>query len=234
MLPTPTAAPFDAVIFDFHGTLIDQGSGRAWLEAGWRHAGLEGDPTRGRGHREALRLAAALEDIWGAAREIDPDSDRDLDPVRHREVFDEVIHRMGIDAPLADGLYATLTDGWSAYDDAQPVLASLKADGLRTAVLSNVGFDVRPVLDRTGLTGLVDVVALSCELGVAKPEPAAFEKVLDLLGAAAGTTLMVGDHWQDDGGAARVGIRTLLLPPTKGSTHGLDAVTGLVMGVAVP
>ena len=232
---SPTAVPFDAVIFDFHGTLIDQGSGREWLESAWQLAGLDGDLASAIGPREVRRLSASLERIWDHAREIDPENERDLGSARHREVFDEVIACMGgIDAALIDPLYATLTDGWTAYDDARPVLAALKADGIRTAVLSNVGFDIRPVLVRTGLMTIVDAVALSCEIGVAKPDPAAFSAALDLLVASPESTLMVGDNWHDDGGAAGAGIRTLILPPTTGPTHGLDAVTGLVSSLASP
>ena len=232
--PPAAAAPFEAVIFDFHSTLIDQGPGREWLEHGWECAGLESTPREALGEAESARIADALDHIWDDAREIDPDSDRDLDATRHRAVFDELVRRMGgIDDRLSDALYETFTSGWTAYDDAAPVLSVLKGAGIRTALLSNIGIDIRDVLSRTGLAPSLDVVALSCELGLTKPQPEVFLETLDLLGAAAERTLMVGDKWQDDGGAAGVGIRTLILPATSGPSHGLDAVTRLV-GIAGP
>ncbi len=39
---------------------------------------------------------------------------------------------------------------------------------------------------------------------------------------------MVGDSWQDDAGAAAIGVRTLVLPRTDGPEHGLDLVLRLV------
>jgi hypothetical protein len=51
---------------------------------------------------------------------------------------------------------------------------------------------------------------------------------LEALGVGPGAALMVGDNPRDDGGAARLGVRTLILPRTEGALHGLDAVLRLV------
>ena len=229
MTSAPVAAPFEAVIFDFHSTLIDQGPGSEWLALAWEHADRSSDPEAELGEAEVARLADALDHIWDAAREIDPDSERDLNPERHRAVFDELVRRMGgVDADLSAALYATFTSGWTAYDDAVPVLRALKGAGLRTALLSNIGIDIRDVLERTGLAPLIDVVSLSCEHRLTKPMPTVFLATLEMLGTSPERTLMVGDKWQDDGGAAGVGIRTLILPPTTGPVHGLELVTRLV------
>jgi FMN phosphatase YigB (HAD superfamily) len=39
---------------------------------------------------------------------------------------------------------------------------------------------------------------------------------------------MVGDSGKDDAGAAHIGMRTLLLPRTRGPVHGLAVVPVLV------
>jgi FMN phosphatase YigB (HAD superfamily) len=39
---------------------------------------------------------------------------------------------------------------------------------------------------------------------------------------------MVGDTVDDDGAAAHLGMRTLILPRTRGTTHGLEQVLRLV------
>jgi FMN phosphatase YigB (HAD superfamily) len=41
---------------------------------------------------------------------------------------------------------------------------------------------------------------------------------------------MVGDSPDDDTGAARLGVRTLILPRTRGPVHGLEVVLRLVGG----
>ena len=230
----PAGVPFGAVLFDLHSTLIDQGSGAEWLRQAWRRAGHADDPVAALGESEAARLAHALERIWDTARDIDPASDRDLDPTRHRAVFDELVRRMGgIDPDLSAALYDTFTAGWTAYDDSAPVLEAVKVAGLRTAVLSNIGIDVREVLERTGLAPYLDAVVFSCEVGVTKPQRSIFLKAVELLGSTPEATLMVGDKWQDDGGAAGAGIRTLILPATSGPVHGLGLVCRL-LGILEP
>jgi FMN phosphatase YigB (HAD superfamily) len=91
-----------------------------------------------------------------------------------------------------------------------------------------MGVDVRDVLAREGLLPLLDAVVLSCEAGAVKPEPAIFRTALEALDADPARTLMVGDNAHDDGGAAALGVRTLILPRTPDRRHkGLDAVLRL-------
>ena len=62
-----------------------------------------------------------------------------------------------------------------------------------------------------------------------------FLTALAALGVDARRALMVGDRASHDGGAAEVGIATLILPPATAvvSSRGLDAVTRLV-GIGDP
>ena len=226
---TPGPAPIAGVIFDFHHTLVQGADPQTWLDASWPLTGRAGSPRAALGDAGTDDLLHYLDHFWEHARIIDPDSARDLEPVRHREVWDRTIAGAPVvDAVLADALYSTLTTHWDAYDDAVPVLKALRDKGVRLALLSNVGYDLRPSLARLGLDDLVDGVVLSCELGVVKPATAIFQRALDLLGTPASQTLMVGDAWQDDGAAAALGVRTLILPRTEGPVHGLELVLRLV------
>ncbi len=178
-----------------------------------------------RRHKE---LAGYLDEIWHHAAAIDPLSERDLSPARHREVFTRTVEGLGVDPDLVDALYAVMTDRWVVFDDTAPTLRELKALGVRTLILSNIGIDIRGCLDRNGLIGLVDDVLLSYEVGIVKPDPAIFALALDRLGIPADRTLMVGDSARDDIGGAALGIRTLILPRTRGPLHGLALVTRMV------
>ena len=163
------------------------------------------------------------------ARELDPDSERDLSPTHHRAVYDALIERQGaISAALADALYRTMLDQWTLYDETLDVLATLRHRGIRLALLSNVGPEPRPTLARLGLTGMFDAEVLSLEVGVVKPDPEIFRIAVARLGLDPAEVLMVGDSVEDDGGAAQVGIRTLILPRATGSSHGLGLVLRLV------
>lgn len=221
--------PIDGVLFDFHSTLVEQGSGAEWLAAAWHRADRAGDPAQHLGAERAADLAARLERIWDTAREVDPENRRDVNALSHRRVFDRLVAAMGpLDPDLADALYATLTDGWTPYEDATPVLTALRGHGIRTALVSNMGIDVRDVLVRGSLSELLDAVVLSGEHGTAKPDPAVFTAALQLIDVPPERALMVGDSWRDDAAAAAVGIRTLILPPTPGSRRGLGMVLRLL------
>jgi HAD superfamily hydrolase (TIGR01509 family) len=223
--PVDAVPAVEAVLFDLHSTLLDQGDAAGWLAAAVRRAGA--DPA-GRDANDE-RLLALLDRIWERARVIDPAGRRDLDPASHRAVFDAVLADLpDVEPALAAALYGTLFDGWRPYADTVPVLSALRSAGKRTVLVSNVGVDVRPVLDRVGLLPLLDAVVLSVDLGVAKPAPQIFARALEVAGVPAERALMVGDSPGDDSGGAALGIRTLLLPRTRGPVHGLAAVVRLV------
>jgi HAD superfamily hydrolase (TIGR01509 family) len=222
------SVPVRAVLFDLHQTLVDGGDTVRWLDLAWRHLGRPGRFEPDGGVR-TTDLAAWLEDVWDHAALVDPDAERDLDGDAHRRVFHETVAAVpGVDPELAAALYATLPDALTAYEDARPTLAALTDHGVRTAVLSNIGFDVRPLLERSSLLGLLDGIVLSFEVGRKKPDPAIFHEALERLDAEPSETLMVGDSWRDDAAAADLGIRTLVLPRTRGRTHGLEVVRRVV------
>lgn len=235
-LPDPTTVqaadtarplPIRAVLFDFHQTLVHGGDAATWFAAGWDAAGRRTDATSDLGPDQVATAADFLDRIWEHAAVIDPESTRDEGPERHREVFLRTVERCpGVDPDLAEALYAVMPDQWTAFEDTAPVLAALREAGVRTAIVSNVGFDLRPVIARNGI--VVDALVMSYEVGSVKPDRGIFAHALESLGATAQEALMVGDSWRDDAGAAALGIRTLLLPRTDTRVRGLDAVLRLV------
>jgi HAD superfamily hydrolase (TIGR01509 family) len=217
------------VLFDFHSTLVDQGDPYSWLDRAWAHAGRNGTAASSLGEQGRADLAGWVDRIWEHVREVDPHNERDLSPQRHREVYDTLMEQVPqVDDELARSLYEVMLETWIPYDDSVPTLAELKRRGVATALVSNVGIDVRPVVERGGLENLLDVVVLSYEAGAVKPGAAIFQHTLDALGVSAAEALMVGDSAQDDAGAALIGIRTLILPRTTGTRHGLEIVLRLV------
>jgi putative hydrolase of the HAD superfamily len=82
---------------------------------------------------------------------------------------------------------------------AHDALRALRGAGLRLAVLTNGPSDLqREKLDRLGLVPLVDAVAISAEVGAAKPEPGAYAAVVEMLRLAPSELAMVGDNWSWD------------------------------------
>lgn len=211
-----------AVLFDFAGTLAMPEDRDAWLAAAGVDAAL-GEALE-RAGRPGGPYPAEVPDAVAAAY-----AARDRDPATHRAAYAGLLATV-VGPDTATRLYDRIltADGWRAYPDAVPVLEALRALGVRTALVSNVGYDLRPVLAGLGLLPLLDTVVLSYEVGATKPDPALFRAALDALGVSPDAALMVGDHATADGGATALGVRTLLLPMSPaGEAHGLDAVLAL-------
>jgi FMN phosphatase YigB (HAD superfamily) len=103
-------------------------------------------------------------------------------------------------------------DQWVPFVDTVFTLRRLHAAGVRVGVLSNTGWDVRAVFRHHELVRFVDAFALSYEIGAVKPQSEAFARACALLEVLPADALMVGDDTVADAGAARAGLRTLLLP----------------------
>lgn len=228
LAPGP-AGPITAVLFDFSSTLVDIGEPELWLEAAWRRSGRGGSVRAGLGQDGEERLVRGLRHFWDDLRVVDPDGQRDLTPARHRKVFGVLLERLsGVDQALGQALYDALPEVFTPYEEALPTLSELKRRGVRLALVSNIAMDLRPMLKRWHLLDLFDTVVLSFETGSVKPQAAIFQRALDGLAIAPGHALMVGDDPLLDSGAALLGIRTLLLPRTRGRSHGLDLVLRVV------
>ncbi|HWH92680.1 MAG TPA: HAD-IA family hydrolase [Baekduia sp.] len=220
-----------AVLFDVAGTLAMPEDRDAWLRGAAASLDLVLD--------DPAALAAELERVGRPggpyparvpAHVSETYNNRDAGPDVHRAAYVGLLETAS-DPRLAAALYERILrpEGWVAYPDAAPTLAALRARGIRTAAVSNVGFDLRPVLDGLGLLAHLDATVLSFEVGAVKPDPWIFAAALEAVGVAADRALMVGDHAAADGGAADAGIRTLLIPMSPaGAAHGLGAVLDLV------
>ena len=92
---------------------------------------------------------------------------------------------------------------------ALPLVRAL-ADRYRLGIVANQFVECRGALARRGLLEHFDVVAISEELGLYKPDPALFRWALDQSGADAREVLMIGDrHDNDIVPAASLGMSTI-------------------------
>ncbi|MDQ1465828.1 MAG: hypothetical protein QOH10_243 [Actinomycetota bacterium] len=157
---------------------------------------------------------------------------RDLSERAHRECWTALYSAADVIAPgLGDVLYAReiSADAWQPFPDTLPVVEALSAAGVPMVVVSDTGWDIRPVLDRHGLLPYFAGLVLSYEHGVAKPAPQLFTAACELLELPPDDALMVGDNALTDGGAIEVGVRAYLLPPVREpGPRGLEAVLRLV------
>jgi HAD superfamily hydrolase (TIGR01549 family) len=112
---------------------------------------------------------------------------------------------------------------WPVFSDVAGVVSAIRKRGCMTALVSNFHVDLQPHLEANGVA--LDAYVISFELGLQKPDPRMFTAALERIDVAPKGALMVGDRVDLDGGAAAVGIDTLLLPdPPESGPRGLDVI----------
>ncbi|MFF4147375.1 HAD family hydrolase [Streptomyces sp. NPDC001698] len=206
------------VMFDFSGTLFRIESTEQWLRAVVANASLavperELDACAGRleeagaqpGGAAPRRVPPHLEGLW---------RERDLTAERHRAAFTALAREAKLpSADLGEALYdrSQVSEAWQPYPDTEETLRALSRRGIPVAVVSNIGWDMRPVFRHHGVDDLVDAYFLSFEYGVEKPDPRIFQMACDKLGVAPDDALMVGDDRVADVGASALGCQVHLV-----------------------
>jgi putative hydrolase of the HAD superfamily len=93
--------------------------------------------------------------------------------------------------------------------EALALVDELRGAGVVTAVLSNGSDELAEELAHLGIDGHLDLVLNSAQLGVAKPDAAAYEAACRRLGVGPEEVLFVDDTPANVEGARRAGIRAL-------------------------
>ena len=129
----------------------------------------------------------------------------------HRDVFPI----FGVDdwegrLPAIEAAYGGFTSS-DLYADALRAIAGLRGAGHEVAVVANQPASRSAELRSIGID--VEVMAMSESLGVAKPQPAFFERCLEMMGSPApGSVAYVGDRVDNDVmPAIRAGMRAVWL-----------------------
>jgi putative hydrolase of the HAD superfamily len=189
----PAGAPL-ACLVDVYDTILSSG----WRERAGALARLAGVPAgqwqeqwfalAGERDRGALTMAGAFAKALAACG-------RDPDP--------------SLVASLVTADAELLAASVVVCDDTAEFFATLRARGIGVALVSNCSANTRPMLAARGLLGLADTVILSCEAGVAKPEPEIYLMALQSLGVIATEAVMLDDQPSYCAGAAAVGVRPI-------------------------
>ena len=195
-----------AVLFDVDFTLFRPGpelGPEGYRRVGERH-GLTLDPDR---YPEAR--AAAIEKLSG---------ERDF--VHDEEVWvaftEQIVLGMGADPAGARACAVDMVREWerhenfTLYEDALPVLADLRARGIRIGLVTNGQRDLDEFVRHHRLE--VDAMVGSKAHGRIKPHPSIFVAALRQLEVAPEEAAMVGDSYEDDiEGARALGMRAIFL-----------------------
>jgi putative hydrolase of the HAD superfamily len=202
-----------ALILDY-GNVLSQPQDERWFELMAGEIGASGDAFRAAywQHRPSYDAGIPAREYW-------------------RRVLDVLgIDHGGQDHGLViDRLIDSDVASWTQYRDEVWALARVfREDGGRTAFLSNgVPEAMARIRADRPLEGWFDVVIVSCEVGVAKPDPMIFELCLTRLNVKPSHALFVDDRTENLEGAASVGLRTFHFA-------GPDAVSRLGRSVRFP
>jgi len=226
------------VLFDFSGTLFRIEPTESWLRAVLAEAGitlaepelvhtaerLQAAGAMPGGSLPTMPLPADLAALWAV---------RDRSAEAHRAAYTGVSRQVPLPDPrLHDALYDRhmRPAAWRPYPDTIEVLGALRERGVAVGVVSNIGWDLRPVFREHGADPYVDTYVLSYEHGIQKPDTRLFALACGALGVAPQDTLMVGDDRRADGGAADLGCTVHFVDhrPVTERPDGLRPVLDLI------
>ena len=211
------------IFFDLYGTLLVYDDlDRSWEK--WRSAFIDALSPHGASLDDA-RIDAITLQIFDTPmlHRVDP-----LTPYECR--LKQVLAGIGID--LNDSglnrLAQTTVEAWNQHisldPEAVPVLKAVRRNK-KTALISN--FDYPPyvyqVLSRYGLDRMFDHITVSGEIGVEKPDPAAFTPALAATGIEPAAAVYVGDSDVDVEGARRAGMMPVRIVRGKPAGAGPEA-----------
>ena len=140
--------------------------------------------------------------------------------IAREERFRRLFQAAGVTAAeeLVTRTAATYRDGYIRIRQPIPGAAALLERVRQRAkvgiVSNNLLAEQQGKLRDCRLAAYVDVLVVSEEAGVSKPDPRIFEIALERLGCSAGDVVMVGDSWAADViGACDAGIRAIWFNP---------------------
>ena len=197
-----------AIIFDLDDTLINSNRRQAW------HQTVRGFTQRLHG-RDADLVATAIADA-SEAFWADPECNRKWGlriPEGRLVLVSQALLSVGLnDADLLEDLtsafVASRETTLALFPGTCEALEQLAEQGARLAMLTNGDSDTqRKKIERFNLAKHFEYIQVQEEFGVGKPDPAAFQNVMDVLELPAEEVWMVGDHLELDMAAAqRIGI----------------------------
>jgi putative hydrolase of the HAD superfamily len=205
-IDTPLRSSFDAVIFDYYGTVAEHdGKGRT-LSAVLAERGYHLPPELARYY---------WQDGIDGKEHLEHSRSREQYQAWRRGWLHQLLGECSVPANEHDEIEATLTDPAArgrmmALPDAHDVLGALADNGIAIAICSNWDWDLHESIAESGLTTKFDVVVSSAWVGARKPHDRIYRHTLAALEVEPERALFVGDTWACDvDGPRRMGMTPL-------------------------
>ena len=183
-----------ACIFDFGGVLViteDYRPRHAWDE----RLGL---PTG------SVERVVHYSDLWIQAQ---------LGRISYEDYWKGVAERLYMRQGDIDALRRDYFSGDRLNYRLVNVVKELREKGLTTAILSNETAELLERLQTLGLRELFDPVLISAQLGVMKPDPAAYRLALQALHVQPHEAIFLDDALRNVRAAQQLGLHALLFRP---------------------
>ena len=203
-----------AVFFDLYGTLAGFSPSRFEIQS---KAVAEFGLTV---TEEGVLLGYSAADAFLAEQNVQEPL-RLLDEAGKERVFAEYERRVlrgsgiEVDSDVALAIWRrvrTVPYEMTLYADVRPALAAIRRRGLVLGVISNMNRTGDALAAEVGLTGLVDFVVTSLEVGSEKPYRPIFDAALARAGVSADEAVHVGDQVMSDvEGARMAGVLPVLI-----------------------
>jgi putative hydrolase of the HAD superfamily len=183
-----------AVIFDWGGVLVrthDRARRHAWDA----RLGLPTGSVERVVHGSAAWTSAQLGQITDAA------------------YWQAVAEELGLDPEALAQLQADFYADDHLDDDLIAFIRELRAAGVKAGLLSNNWLALADELAAHGVEDAFDAQVISAEIGVMKPDPAAYHAILKALNVSPERALFIDDAPANVEGAQAVGMAALLFDP---------------------
>lgn len=121
-----------------------------------------------------------------------------------------------------DEMYAITEQQWKIENDAHSTLKELINRGFHLGVVSNAAdaVDVSRIIDQHKLRDYFEVIIVSADFGIRKPDPRLFKIALQRMHAKPQSAVMVGDNLRSDIlGAHRAGMRAIWITRRSDDPH---------------
>ena len=209
-----------AVLFDLDDTLFDhRGCAREALTAVHQSdERLRALPFAALEARHTTFLEALHADVMLGRMPIE---------VARRERFRRLLGAAGAspEAAAATAIAALYRDTYRAVRRAIAGAAAIEPHASIAIVSNNLLEEQQDKLKTCGLDRFVDVLVVSEEAGVSKPDPAIFQIALERLRVLPAEAVMVGDSWRADiAGALAAGVHAIWFNPLRTPAPPGDAV----------
>jgi putative hydrolase of the HAD superfamily len=199
--------PYRAVLFDFFGTLTYS----------VRRGPLHAEVARILGCRSADLVAVLDRSFYPRSRGLHGSAEGSLIWACQQLGLSPEPERLR--AALAARVRAISAD-MTLRPEARHVLWSLRRRGLRTAVVSDCGYELPDLLPRLSIAPLLDTRVYSVDVGQTKPHPAMYLTACERLGVAPQECVYIGDGGsQELTGAAELGMSAVRLASPDLATH---------------